>query len=214
MANYNRKDHFYNQAKIEGLRSRAAYKLLELNDKYKLVKKNASILDLGSFPGGWVQVAASLLENTGKIIGVDLRAVPNFSKKELPLKGKTELGTTFIEILLGDVTDPEIQAKLTSFGPYDLVMSDMSPHLTGVTTRDQARGAELLELTFEMNRIFCKKGGKFIAKAFPSQETEEIFKKYRGSFDRLDRTCLKSSRTTSNELYIIGLGYRSSLKVA
>jgi 23S rRNA (uridine2552-2'-O)-methyltransferase len=203
MSNYNRKDHFYREAKREGLRSRAAYKLLELNDKIKLLRPGQKILELGCFPGGWLQVAAQIVGPKGLVVGVDLTESPPFCREEFP----KELSIRPPRTLVGDARDPEIQRQLKDLGPYDVLLSDMSPKLSGITARDQAGVAELFELALSLCSLFLKPGGSFVAKEFPSPEVDELFKAYRSRFEKLGRTRLKATRNTSNELYVIGRGY-------
>ena len=187
-------------AKEEGYRSRAAYKLLELQDKLKLLKRGMRVLDLGSFPGGWIQVASQLAGPKGSITGVDLREVEPFPGNNPEFAP--------CSVVLGDVTEEETQQKLLTHGRYDLVISDLSPHLSGIRAADDARVSELLDTAFHLNSVFLKEGGFFIAKAFPSNDVEVVAKKYQKSFEKLGRTILKSSRNTSNEFYFIGKGYR------
>lgn len=204
MSNYNRKDHFYKKAKEEGYRSRAAYKLWELNDKHKFLKPGSKVLELGSFPGGWLQVAAELVGGKGRIVGVDLRPMEPFRREEFP----KELTIRPPKLILGDVSTPETREELRKFGPYDAVLSDMSPQLTGIAAQDNVRISELFELALEVTCDLLKPGGFFVAKEFPSPEIDRVFDRFRGNFEKLERTRLKSTRTTSNELYVLGKGFR------
>jgi 23S rRNA (uridine2552-2'-O)-methyltransferase len=204
VSNYNRKDHLYRKAKEEGYRSRAAYKLAELNDKLKFLRPGAKVLELGCFPGGWLQVAAEKVGPKGLVVGVDLRPIQPFRRGEFP-KGLSIRPPKSVE---GDVREPETMAKLKALGPFDVVLSDMAPQLTGIPARDTARIAELFELALESASALLKRGGIFVAKEFPSQEIDETFRRFRGEYEKLDRTRLKSTRTTSNELYVVGRGFR------
>ena len=209
MSHYVRKDYLYQQAKEEGYRSRAAFKLLELDDRYRLIKAGSTVLDLGSFPGGWLQVAALRVRERGKVVGVDLKDVAPVTANELSRLGK---GFTLPRVFKGDVTDASIREVLreANGGLYDLVLSDMSPALTGVQARDVAAVAELLGTAFTVLPELLKTKGAFVAKAFPSPEIDELFRRFKNCFNKLDRTQLKSTRKTSNELYIIGTGFKGT----
>lgn len=201
---YERKDFLYNKAKSEGYRSRAAYKLMELDKKYKLLKPSSIVLDLGCAPGGWMQVVLEKCSNSGIVIGVDLEAIAPFkldSKiKKLPI------------FLHGDITSEEIQAEIIKNCPngVDLVLSDMSPKLSGIAIRDMVRSVELVEMAFNVACKLLKPGGGFIAKIFPSQDAEDLAKKIKRSFKSFARQNLDSSRKTSNEFYFVALGYMAN----
>jgi len=199
MADYNRKDALYQKAKQEGYRSRAAYKLIELDKKHSLIRKNSVVLDLGCFPGGWLQVALNKVGKSGKVVGIDLREVEDFP---------ASLGN--LEILLGDLYDEEIQGKIREIiqGRANVVLSDMSPQLTGIRFQDAARSSALVELAFYYAQLFLVPGGSFIAKIFPGTECEELAKEFRPAFKSFSRTVLKSSRKTSKEVYFVGTGFR------
>jgi 23S rRNA (uridine2552-2'-O)-methyltransferase len=201
MTSYNRKDHLYQRAKQEGYRSRAAYKLLELDEKYKLFRPGAKVLDLGSFPGGWLQVACERVGSKGVVVGIDLKDVD-------PIACHQGCSPT---ILLGDATTPEMQAQIRELlGKANVVLSDMSAHLTGIALKDAAQSAELVETAFTVATALLKPGGSFVVKAFPSQDLEEVVKRHRQGFGKVGRTVLKSTRVTSNELYLIGTDFRGT----
>lgn len=201
--NYQRKDQLYNKAKSEGYRSRAAYKLMELDAKYKLIKPNISVLDLGCAPGGWLQVVLEKCSNSANIIGVDLEAIEPFrlgpKVKKLPI------------FLKGDITSAKIQAEVLTHCPrgVDLLLSDMSPKLSGIAIRDMVRSVELVEMAYNIAAKLLKPGGNFIAKIFPSQDAEELAKKIKQSFKSFARQNLDSSRKTSNEFYFVARDFIS-----
>ena len=145
---YNRKDAFYKKAKKEGYRSRAAYKLLDLNRTWRFLRPGTRVIDLGSWPGGWVQVAAKAVGTSGQVMGIDLvRLDP------LPLANVT--------LVQGDATDPDQQQHLlTSLGqPADVLLSDMAPKLSGVRESDEARATELCRTALGCSHILLKPGG-------------------------------------------------------
>ena len=155
-------DFFVRQAKKEGYRSRAAYKLIEIAERDRLFRSGMTIVDLGAAPGGWSQVAALKLGEKGRIIALDL------SKME-PLPG-----VTFIQ---GDFTDAEVLAELKNTigkSPVDLVISDMSPNITGIAASDQARSMYLAELALEFARERLNSGGAFLVKVFQGAGFQEF----------------------------------------
>jgi len=203
MSNYNRKDSFYKKAKEAGYRSRAAYKLLELHDKKKIFKSRAKVLELGSFPGGWLQIAAELVGPEGLVVGVDLKPIEPFRRAEF----RKDIALRPPRALVGDVNSEEIQSELARLGPFDVVMSDMSPKISGIAAKDAAGIVELFRLALDTAGKVLKKNGIFVAKEFPSPDIDSIFEEYKGRFKNFERTRLKSTRTTSTELYVIGTGY-------
>jgi len=128
---YERKDTFYKKAKREGYRARSAYKLIELNREFRLFRPGMRVVDLGAWPGGWVQVAAALVGQTGKVVGIDLVALEPFSFSQVTL-------------LQGDATDPVQQEKMLVAlgGSADIVLSDLAPKLSGIKEVDEARSME------------------------------------------------------------------------
>ncbi|MBX7142908.1 MAG: RlmE family RNA methyltransferase [Oligoflexia bacterium] len=200
MAEYNRKDHLYNKAKAEGFRSRAAYKLAELDDKYKIIKPGFKILDLGCWPGGWIQVAAPRVGAQGAVVGIDLVELEPFD--EFPQ----------VKLLVGDARDESNQAQMRSLagGAFDAVLSDMSPKLTGIKEADQAGTVACAELAAYIAEQMLRKGGTLVMKVFKGNETEQFIRTLRPRYEKLTRTELDSSRNTSKEFYVTALGYKGS----
>lgn len=202
---YDRKDALYQKAKSEGYRSRAAYKLIELDKKHKLLQNAQSIVDLGCAPGGWLQVLSRLAPKGAKIVGID-RAVTEEIKdgaaKSKPL------------ILTGDFLEEETQQKVRDIcgGSVDVVVSDLSPDMSGIYFRDAARSAELVELVFEFAGQVLKVGGSVVAKVFPGAESDELFNRYRPWFKKITRENLDSTRKTSKEMYFVALGYKGTAR--
>lgn len=193
MSEYNRKDHLHQKAKDDGYRSRAAYKLLEIQKSYKVFNKQQTVLDLGCWPGGWLQVASPLVS---KVIGIDIA-----STESLPEKN--------ITILTGDARE-NIEA-LKNHGPYQVVMSDMSPKLTGIRAQDEAGILDCAELTFDIALQLLSEKGAMICKLFPGNDVEAFIKKtLNQKFTKMYRTKLDSSRNSSNEFYIIGVGFKNT----
>jgi len=190
-------DFFVKQAKKEGYRSRAAYKLIEIAERDHLLAPGMTIVDLGAAPGGWSQAASERLGSNGRIIAVDFREM-------LPLPG-----VTFIQ---GDFTEASVLAQLEeTLGkcPVDLVISDMSPNISGIGMVDQARGMHLAELALEFSMTRLNSGGNFLVKVFQGSGFDELLCNMRSSFDRVVTRKPGASRGRSSELYLLGLGKRS-----
>lgn len=200
---YQKKDHLYHQAKDVGWRSRAAFKLIELDQKYKLLRKGSAVLDLGAAPGGWMQVAARKVGREGTVVGVDLELVPSFSLAEL---GKESAIPLFIQ---GDITAEATWNRIREIYSerFDLVVSDMSPKLSGIRDRDLAHSIALVERCHTVCQSQLRKGGSFVAKVFAGADTDELYEQLRPSFKKLFRVHPKASRKTSTELYFVGLGF-------
>lgn len=194
--NYDRKDHLYQRAKDEGYRSRAAFKLMELDQKYHLLRPGMRVLDLGCWPGGWVQVASRKVGGHGLVVGIDLVEVEALSNSN-------------VRIIVGDAREDENIERALAHAPqgFDVLLSDMSPKLTGIREADQAGTVACAELAFWAAERLLRKNGNFVCKVFKGNETEVFFRSIRPRFEKLVRSELKSTRKTSNEFYILGFGF-------
>lgn len=196
MADYNRKDHLYKKAKEEGFESRAAYKLLEIQQTYKVIPPNGHILDVGAWPGGWTQVCLDIIGQNGTVTAIDLVAIDSIQDPRC-------------KCITGDARD--LEEILGHPGPcFDAVISDMSPKLTGIKEADQAGTVACAELALYVAQMLLKKGGNFVVKVFKGGEVEGFVKSARPMFNKLVRSELKSTRATSNEFYVIGLGFKGT----
>lgn len=194
---YDRKDSFYRRAKEEGYRSRAAYKLIELAERFRLIERGARVLDLGCWPGGWLQVAARLAGPTGTVVGVDLRDTD-------PLPGVT--------VLSGDVTDATTVERLRAAVPgglYDVVLADLAPNLSGIRFRDEARAAELNSMTLAVADQLLRPGGALLMKTFMNSETEELLRRARAAFAAVRLTAAEATRKGSAEQYLVARDKRA-----
>lgn len=194
---YNRKDHYYQRAKDEGLRSRASFKLKELDQRFGLIKRGFKILDLGAWPGGWLQVAGPAVGEHGRVIGIDLVEIE-------------PLGLEQVVCITGDARDPVIQqrAREAAGGDFDLVVSDMSPKLSGIADVDRWAAVGLAELALAVAQQMLRPGGSFVVKVFKSNETEAFVKMARPLFNKLVRAELRSTRASSSEFYVVGFGLK------
>lgn len=192
---YTRKDAFYKKAKQEGYRSRAAYKLLELNRAWRFLRSGNRVIDLGSWPGGWVQVAAQAVGTSGRVLGIDLvRLDP------LPLANVT--------LVQGDVTDPaQQQSLLSALGrPADVVLSDMAPKLSGVREADDARVAALCQTALVCCGPLLKPDGVLFLKAFMSEGYQPFVAALRSAFKTVKASRPAATRKGSAEVYLLATG--------
>ena len=186
-------DPFVKLANKEGYRSRAAYKLLELDDKDKLIRPGMTVVDLGAAPGSWSQVVVERLKGNGRVIALDLLAMQLMA------------GVTFLQ---GDFRESEVLAALeqTLEGKkIDLVISDMAPNMSGVGVMDQARAMDLAELSLAFALEWLKPGGSFLVKVFMGSGFEELVRDMRAGFGKVVTRKPKASRDRSAETYLLGL---------
>lgn len=190
-------DPYVQRAKLEGYRSRASYKLLEIIERDHLLKPGMRVVDLGAAPGGWSQVAAQKLAamaGHGRVFALDLLEMT-------PLAG-----VTFIQ---GDFREDEVLAELVKAldgRPVDLVISDMAPNISGIALADQARAMHLAELALEFAVAQMKPGGSFLVKVFQGDGFDEYIRAMRGHFKQVATRKPKASRGRTNETYLLGIG--------
>lgn len=185
-------DPYAAEARAKGYRSRAAFKLIEIDDRFHLLRRGARVIDLGCAPGGWIQVA--LQRDVGSIAGVDLLPVD-------PLAPAA--------IVQGDFTEPDMGSRLVELvgGAPDLVLSDMAPNTTGHRKTDHLRIIALVEAAADFAIGVLKPGGAFVAKAFQGGETEGVLKLLRQHFADVRHVKPKASRSESAEVYLVATGY-------
>src|SRR5690554_7448621 len=189
-------DPFVKQAQKDGYRSRASYKLLALNEKDKLIKPGMLVIDLGSAPGGWSQIASELVGEKGKLIASDI----------LPMDALPD-----VDFIQGDFTEESVFNEIMRViddRPVDVVISDMAPNLSGVAAADQAASIYLIELALDMAQQVLKPKGSFVAKAFQGEGYEEFVKQVRQHFDTVLIRKPEASRSRSREVYVVGKGFR------
>jgi len=191
-SNYRDGDSFSRKAKLEGYRSRSALKLKELQKKDHLIKKGMSVLDLGSFPGGWSQVSKEFVGKTGKVVGVDLQ------------KMKAIEGTSFIHKSIIDLEIKDFEGNL----PFDIVLSDMAPNISGIQDRDNAQMINLLDKVEHSIENFLKTGGSTIIKVFQGDSLNHAKMFIEDHFLEAKIRKPNSSRPNSNETYILGINLK------
>ena len=197
---YTRKDAFYKKAKQEGYRSRAAYKLLELNRAWRFLRAGNRVVDLGSWPGGWVQVAAKAVGPSGRVLGIDLVKL-----EPLPLANVT--------LVQGDATDPKQQhALLATLGrPADVVLSDMAPKLSGVREADDARVSVLCQTALHCCDPLLKPDGSLFLKTFMSAEYRPFVATLRTAFRTVKTSRPEATRKGSAEVYVLASGRKKTV---
>lgn len=187
-------DAFVKRAQKEGYRARAAYKLMEIDDRDHLIRPGMTVVDLGAAPGSWAQVVSQRLQGRGRIVALDLLEMQ-------PLPG--------VEFLQGDFTEDAVLAALEVLlegRQVDLVISDMAPNLSGIGATDQARMAYLAELALDFADKWLKPGGNFLVKVFAGSGFDEIVGAMRDRFEKVVTRKPKASRDRSSEVYLLGLG--------
>ncbi|MGA3003715.1 MAG: RlmE family RNA methyltransferase [Acetobacteraceae bacterium] len=186
-------DPYVVAAKQQGWRSRAAFKLLELDDRFHVIRRDARAVDLGAAPGGWTQVA--IRRGAGTVVGVDLLAMD-------PIQGAT--------LLTGDFNDPDMPARLTVVlgGKADLVLSDMAPNTTGHAATDHLRIMALAELAAAFARDVLAPNGSFVAKVFQGGSERAMLEALKRDFTSVRHAKPPASRKESSELYVVAMGFR------
>jgi 23S rRNA (uridine2552-2'-O)-methyltransferase len=190
------KDPFVRKARSEGYRSRAAYKLIEANTRERFLVPGARVVDLGAAPGGWSQVAGQKVAPGGTVVAVDLLEIA-------PMSG--------VKVLRGDCREPAIQAQLVdAMGGHkaDVVLSDMSPNISGIASADQARAAELVRMAMDFCRSQLEPDGVFLVKVFQGGEFAGLLKELKGMFRQVRTLKPAASREESRETYLLARGLK------
>jgi 23S rRNA (uridine2552-2'-O)-methyltransferase len=195
---YDRKDHYHQRAKREGYRSRAAFKLLEIQQSQRLLRPGQRVIDLGCWPGGWLQVASEAVGPKGRIVGVDLAAI------DPPLKNEN------VFAFCADLTQLSVIAELIERlgGPADVVLSDAAPKLTGIRATDQAREGALLEGVEALLGGLLRAGGTLLVKILEGPDAVLVDRRLRGEFQTAKTVKPSASRRGSSERYLLGRGYK------
>lgn len=188
-------DPYVQQAHELNYRSRAAFKLLQLSEKYKFLKPGMTIVDLGAAPGGWAQITLELLKGRSKIIGIDLLEID-------PLEGAV--------FLKGDLTDASMQEQLRTLTPegVDVVLSDMAASTTGHSQVDHLRTRLLAESAFSFAKSVLKPGGSFVCKVFEGGTHKELLDQLKSHFQDIKHMKPPASRKESPEMYVVALHFR------
>ena len=189
-------DHYVKQAQIDGYRARAAYKLLEINDKDKIIRPGNLVVDLGSAPGSWSQIAGRLVGHKGRVVASDILPMDSLENVEFVQGDFTE--DAVFEQIMGLIGDDKV----------DAVISDMAPNISGVASADQASSMYLVELALDMAQNVLKPKGDFVAKVFHGEGYDEYIKAVRQQFTKVAIRKPASSRARSREVFVVGKGFK------
>jgi len=195
-----KKEHFYKQAKQVGYRARSAFKLQQIQNRFHLIPNNGIVLDLGAAPGGWCQVAKELVGTQGIVIGVDLSSIKPIDD---------------VQFLQGDVTKTETLEQIKDImngKNADVILSDMSPDISGNYSVDQARSAWLCESALHVVTQLLQPGGHFICKIFEGEDTKAFIEKVKHQFMVVKTFSPEASRKSSSEVYIIAKSFKKPYK--
>ena len=194
------KEHFDDQyvakAQQAGYRSRAVYKLLEIQKKDRLIKPGMTIVDLGAAPGGWSQVAAKCVGDQGRVVALDI----------LPMNSLAG-----VEVIKGDFREDAVLEKLLEVladRPVDLVMSDMAPNMSGMKDMDQSRAMYLTELALDLSNQVLREGGDMVVKVFQGEGFDDYLRQLRRAFNKVITRKPDASRARSREVYLVGRGFK------
>lgn len=189
-----RRDYYYRKAKQLDYRSRASFKLIQINDRFNLIRPGSTVVDLGAAPGGWLQVAAERVGPKGKVVGVDLQPIE-------PLEG--------VQTIKGDIRSQAVRDELLALtgGRVDLVMSDMSPNISGSYSMDHARSIELCEMALDFAMRTLSPGGRLLVKMFEGDLSNDFLAEVKKHFATVKRFSPEASRSSSSEIYVIAKGF-------
>lgn len=189
-------DLYVRRSQEEGYRSRASFKLLEMQEQDGLIRPGMTVVDLGAAPGGWSQVAADLVGNKGQVIASDILPIDSLAG---------------VDFLQGDFTEPEVLKSLLAIlteASADLVISDMAPNMSGMKEIDLPRVMYLAELALDMAKTVLKPGGGFLVKVFHGEGYEALQRELKGSFSSVKVRKPKASRARSSEIYLLAADFR------
>lgn len=196
---YDPKDFYFRKAKKEGLRARSAFKIDEILKRHRLLAKGDAVLDLGAAPGGFLQVLAEAVGETGVAVGVDLEPIRNL--------GKAWVRTAIVDLLAADALE---RIRALHAGRFALVASDMAPKTIGVKITDEARSLELVRMALGVAEETLRPGGAFVAKVFMGGEFPALKKELQARFETVVIVRPQATRESSYEVYVLGKGYRGA----
>ena len=190
---YEKPDYWSQKAFSEGYPARSVYKLQEIDEKFGMIKKNYTVLDLGAAPGSWTTFLLRKMEGSGKVVSCDLNPLSKSVKGE---------NLTFIQ---GDLNAPEVRKIIKENGPYDLVVCDAAPKTTGNRTVDTARSEQLVEMAIWYAQSMLKQGGNFTVKIFQNGDQQRLLKEMREIFTQAQGFKPEACRNESFETYLVGI---------
>ncbi len=190
---YKGPDSFSKKAKKDGFAARSVYKLEEINNKYKFLKKGFKVLDLGAFPGSWSQYALGKVGRQGRVVGIDIQNM------------KKSLGSNY-NFFHKSILDADLD--LSEFAPFHVVISDMAPNTTGIKGKDSYESVELCEMAVEIAKKHMKREGTFVCKVFQGEEFDDFYKDIKQVFKKIKSYKPVATRNQSKEIYVIGWGLK------
>jgi len=192
-----RRDYYYRKAKQLDYRSRASFKLMQLDDRFNLFRPGMTVVDLGAAPGGWLQVAAERVGPKGTVVGVDLQPIE-------PLEG--------VQTIKGGIRKQEVREELLALtnGHVDVVLSDMSPNISGSYSMDHARSIELCEMALSFALATLSQNGKLVFKMFEGDMSRDLLAEVQRHFATVKRYSPQASRSSSSEIYVVAKGFGKS----
>jgi 23S rRNA (uridine2552-2'-O)-methyltransferase len=192
-----KREFYYRKAKEEKFRSRASYKLLQAVKKYKFIKPGCVVVDLGAAPGGWTQAARKLVEDSGFVLAVDLKPIEPVDEPN-------------VRTIVGDISEPQTINDILEFLPRsaDVVVSDVSPNVSGIWELDHARQIDLASQSLRIANSILRFGGNFFVKVFQGSTTNKYVDEVRQCFSFVKLVKPKASRSKSAELYVLGMNFR------
>lgn len=191
------KDHYFKKAKKDNYLARSIYKLEEIDQKFKVLKSNDIVLDLGYYPGSWIQYTSQKVKPNGKVIGIDIKEV------------NTKLAAlSNVTVFQKDINEVQNLQELGVDEKFDVVVSDMAPNTTGIKSVDQARSLNLVEMVFYHLPQFLKENGNLVIKVFDSNDAQVYLRQQKNLFKKFEFLKPKSTRSVSKEFFVIGIGYK------
>ena len=194
-----KREHYYRKAKKEKFRSRASYKLLQAVKKYQFIKPGYVVVDLGAAPGGWTQAARKLVEDSGFVLAVDMKVIEPVDEPN-------------VRTIIGDVAEPQTIQNILEFLPRsaDVVVSDVSPNVSGVWELDHARQIDLASQSLRIATSILRSGGNFFVKVFQGNTLNKFVDEVKQHFSFVKLVKPKASRAKSAELYVLGRNFRKN----
>jgi 23S rRNA (uridine2552-2'-O)-methyltransferase len=188
-------DRYFKKAKRDGYRARSAYKLTQMQEKFRIIRRGDVVVDLGAAPGSWSQVAAKLVGSDGRVVALDLQPID-------PISG--------VNLVQGDMLDAEVRARVAAMvdGRADVVLSDAAPETTGIKLRDHVRSIELARTAFEFAQDLLGDGGSMVLKIFEGEDFPDLLRDVKRAFRRAQGHKPSASRDESWEIFIVARGYR------
>lgn len=198
MGKFKIKDHYYNKAKKKDFLARSIFKLEEIDQKFNVLKKGDRVVDLGYYPGSWVQYTSRKVGDKGFVFGIDIQPV---NKKLFDLKN--------VKVIQRDIFEVSSLEEIEQESIFDVLLSDMAPNTTGIRSVDQIRSLNLIEKIFEIMPLFLKEGGHCVLKVFDGHEAQVFLKDQKKRFQSFDYLKPKSTRSVSKEFFVIGRGFKA-----